>query len=246
MTSFALKTAALTLGAALGLVAQGRAQSVLTNPPPWTGSVAAGLTATRGNSETTVATVTADAKRKWADEELLLEGDGTYGDNSGTKSAESIHGCAQFNRSFTERFYYGLNVDALSDAIADINYRLTISPLVGYYVIKATNDTLKVEAGPGFVLQKLGATTTGYATLRLAEHYEHKFSDKAKLWQSFEILPQVNKFKNYYWDAEIGVETGLTQSISLRTYLQDTYYAIPASGRLKNDMKLVAAVAYKF
>jgi hypothetical protein len=32
----------------------------------------------------------------------------------------------------------------------------------------------------------------------------------------------------------------------LRVYLDDTYNNVPAPGRKKNDLKLVAAVAYKF
>ena len=137
-------------------------------------------------------------------------------------------------------------MDALSDVIASINYRLSVAPLVGYYLLKSTNDTLAVEAGPGAVIQKLGPSTRGFATLRFGERYEHQFSATAKLWQSFEIIPQVDKFKNYYVNAELGVETALTKEISLRTYLQDTYYNIPATGHLKNDLKLVTAIAYKF
>src|SRR5579863_6674428 len=245
----AVKAAIVTLGVAVVYAAKAQPAPPLltpTNAPPWTGSVAAGATLTRGNSDTTVATVNFDAKRKWADQELILEADGTYGDNDNVKNAESVHGSVQYNRDVTKRPYYGIKVDALNDEIAEIDYRLTISPLVGYYLIKGTNDQLAVEAGPSFVLQKLGPTTRGYATLRLAEKYEHKFGATARFWESFEILPQVDKFNNYYWDAEAGVESGLTKKTSLRVYLDDTYYNIPATGRLKNDAKLVAAVAYKF
>ena len=47
-------------------------------------------------------------------------------------------------------------------------------------------------------------------------------------------------------NAEIGIETGITTQISLRTYLQDTYDHEPAPGRQKNDLKFVTAIAYKF
>ena len=240
----------MTVGVAFTSQAQTPAP-VATTPvapatPPWTGSAAAGLTFTRGNSRTLLATVNLEAQHKWDLNELLLGADGTYGKSSGVKNAESIDGKAQYNRLLTERLYYGAKVDALSDAIASINYRLSISPLAGYYLIKGTNDTLAVEAGPGFVVQKLGATTRGYATLRLGERFEHKFSATAKLWQNFEIIPQVDKFNNYYVNAEIGIESAISKDWSLRSYIQDTYYNIPAPGRLKNDIKLVTGIAYKF
>jgi putative salt-induced outer membrane protein YdiY len=222
---------ALVLGGAVSAQAQNAptTPTIITNANPWTGSVAAGLTLTRGNSRTLLATANADAQRKWDANELLFGADGVYGKDQVTK-----------------RLYYGVKFDALTDEIADINYRLTLAPLAGYYLIKTTNNTLAVEAGPAGVLQKLGPTTRGYATLRLGERYEHNFNPHAKLWQSFEILPEVDRFNNYYADAEIGIETALTKKTSLRTYLQDTYYNIPAPGRQKNDAKLVAAIAYKF
>ncbi len=215
-------------------------------PSPWTTSAAAGLTLTRGNSKTLLATANLGSERKTADDQVLLGADATYGETSGVKNSESLHGFGQYNRQATTDFYYGLRLDALHDAIADVNYRLTLAPLVGYYLIKQTNTTLTVEAGPAFVYHEQGHITKGYATLRLGERFEHKFTATTRLWQTFEILPQVDKFDNYYINAEIGVESALTKHVSMRTYLQDTYYNIPAAGREKNDIKLVAAIAYKF
>ena len=59
-------------------------------------------------------------------------------------------------------------------------------------------------------------------------------------------LPQVDKFSNYILNAEAGIETAITKKLSQKTYLQDSYHSEPAPGRLKNDMRLVAALAYKF
>ena len=236
-------SAALALTAILGLSA--RAEDTVTKVP-WTGSVAAGLTFTRGNSRTLLGTVNVEADKKTKEDGWLLGAGAAYGKNTGVVNAKSIDGHGQYNRLLTERWYYGAKLDGLSDGVAGINYRLTLSPLAGYYLIKGTNDNLAVEAGPSAVIQKLGPTTTGYAALRFGERYDHKISSTAKLWQSFEFYPQVDKFKNYYWTAEIGVEAAITQDWSLRSFIQDSYYAIPAAGRLKNDIKLVTGIAYKF
>ena len=82
--------------------------------------------------------------------------------------------------------------------------------------------------------------------LRLAEKFEHKFNDKTKIWQSFEVLPEIEDFDNYILNAELGVETQLVQKLALRSYVQDTYDNQPAPGRKKNDIKLVTALVYKF
>jgi hypothetical protein len=73
-------------------------------------------------------------------------------------------------------------------------------------------------------------------------------SDRSRLWQTVELLPQVDDFNNYIVNAEIGIEADLSQNkrFSLRSFLQDTYNNVPAVGRERNDAKLVTAIACKF
>jgi putative salt-induced outer membrane protein len=222
------------------------AQTNLPPKPKWESSAAAGLTITRGNSDTEIVTASLLTAKKEKQNEYAFGIDGTYGKNNGEKNNEALHGFGQYNRLINDRAYGYLRLDALHDAIADVEYRITFSPGVGYYFIKNDITRLSGEVGPGFVYEKQGDDTSGYITLRLAEKLEHKFNERAKLWQTLEILPQVDNFDNTLFIAEIGVETALSQSFSLRTYLQDTYDTEPAPDREKNDMKLVAAIAYKF
>jgi putative salt-induced outer membrane protein YdiY len=136
----------------------------------------------------------------------------------------------------------------LHDAVADIRYRVTLSPGAGYYFIKNKTTDLSAEIGPGYVFEELGTNDLNFATLRVAEKFHHALTDRARIWESVEWLPQVDNFKNYIVNAEIGIEADITKDkrFSLRSYLQDTYNNVPAAGRLKNDLKLVTALAYKF
>lgn len=223
-----------------------------TNQVKWVGSASAGLTLTRGNSRTLLGTATIVDTAKWKQNELSLGADGAYGestiDNVNKETTDQLHGYAQYNRLFTERFYGYARVDGLHDGIADIQYRLALSPGVGYYFIKNKKTDLSAEVGPGYIVEKLGHTDHDYATLRIAEKFHYAFSDRARLWQTVEFLPEVDKFDNYIINFEIGVEADLSKSqkLTLRSYFDDTYNNQPAAGRLKNDLKLVTALAYKF
>lgn len=220
--------------------------------PHWESSAAAGLTLTRGNSDTLSATATATTAKKWDSNELTFGADGTYGSSkiNGVTSttANQIHGFGQYNRLFTERLYGYARLDGLHDDIADIRYRMTLSLGAGYYVIKTTNTDLSFEVGPGYVSQKLGDVTKNYMTLRFGEKFHHNLTEHARIWQTAELLPQVDDFNNYIVNFEIGIEADLSKSqkLTLRTYLDDTYNNVPAPGRKKNDAKLVTAIAYKF
>ncbi|HWD94640.1 MAG TPA: DUF481 domain-containing protein [Verrucomicrobiae bacterium] len=229
------------------------AQETVTTTNKWQSSVAAGLTLTRGNSDTEVANLTFATGKKWNQNELDFGADGTYGktkqngDNQTT--AESLHGFGQYNWLFTDRFYAYARVEGLHDGVAGVRYRLSLSPGAGYYFIKTKATQLSGEFGPGFIVQKLADEDQNtYATLRLGEKFNQALSDHARLWQTAEILPQVDKFDNYIVNFEIGIEADISSSkkLSLRSYLQDIYNHRPAPGRLKNDAKLVTAIAYKF
>jgi len=247
------KTVLLAIAVALSAAPIGTnttyGQAAPPAPPPapkWEKSAALGLTLTEGNSDTLLITGNLLAARKGVRNEIALGVDGTYGENNDVKNNETLHGFGQYNRLFTDRFYGYARLDGLHDAIADVEYRFTFSPGVGYYFIKNDQTRLSAEIGPGYIYEKQGDDERGYFTLRLAEKFEHKFNDKTKIWQSLEVLPELEDFDNYLVNAELGVETTLVDKLALRSYVQDTYDHDPAPGRKKNDIKLVTALVYKF
>ena len=225
----------------------GQAQDpALQKEPSWEKSAGLGLTLTRGNSDTLLFTANIQATKKQKDNEWNLGADATYGENEDVKNAESLRAYGQYNRLFTERFFGYARLEGFHDDVADVDYRITVGPGAGYYFVKEKDITLRGEVGPSFVHEKQGGTSDSYITLRLAERFDWKINERAKIWQGVEVLPQVDDWDNFIVNAEIGLETGVTTSLSLRTYLQDTYDNEPAPGREKNDLKFVTAIAYKF
>jgi len=212
----------------------------------WESSISAGLSLTKGNSETLLTTVAYKTRKKTRENEFTFGADGSYGENNSVKNNETLHGGGQFNHLFSERIYGFLNLEGLHDGIADLQYRFTFSPGAGYYFLKETNTTLAGEAGPGLIVQRLGGVDTTYATLRLAERFEHKLDNGARVWEKAEFLPQVNKLGNFLVNAEIGAEAALTKTLSLRVTVQDNFINQPAPGRKSNDVKLISGLVYKF
>ena len=228
-----------------------------TEPPKklWESVASLDLTLTRGNSRSFLGTLTLNTQRKWASDELLFGGAAGYG-NSTTKTStggevttetqDYLKGFGQFNHLFTDRLYAGLRVEGLHDNVADINYRFTVSPLAGYYFIKHTNTFLSGEVGPSLVTQELGHKSETYLGLRVGERFEHKFDGGARIWETLEWIPQVDDFANWILNAELGVSAPVTKSLDVRLVVQDNYNNRPARDRLKNDLKLLAGIGYRF
>jgi putative salt-induced outer membrane protein YdiY len=118
--------------------------------------------------------------------------------------------------------------------------------MAGYYFVKRTNTFLSGEVGPSFVFQQLGEVTDSYVGLRVGERFEHKFDGGAKIWETLEWIPEVDQFENWILNAEAGVSAPITKSLDVRLVAQDSYNNRPATGRLKNDLKLLAGVGYRF
>jgi putative salt-induced outer membrane protein len=213
---------------------------------PWASSVSAGLTLTRGNSHTLLYSGSIATDKKTPDNEFSLGAAGAYGSQDSVENVNNYSSFAQWNHLFSERFYAYARVDAMRDVIADLDYRFNLGPGAGYYLIKQTNTLLSVEAGVGYQYEHLGGEYNSFATARLAEKFEHKFGDRARLWESAEFLPQVNKLQNYAINFEVGVEASITKTFSLKTALDDTYQSEPAADHYRNDIKLISGVSYKF
>lgn len=218
-----------------------------TEKPQLETSASVGFTLTQGNNDTLLVTASVLGLKKWEMNELSLGADGSLGEVEGVKNNETLKGFSQYNRLFSNgRTFALLNVSALHDAIADVEFRGTVSPGLGHYFFKEEKFELSGELGPGFVYEKVGGITDHYMSLRAAESAKYKISDRARLWQKLEFVPQVDNFENYLVMAEIGIDSDLTEKLGLRLTIQDVYDNEPAAGRKSNDLRVVSSLRYKF
>jgi putative salt-induced outer membrane protein YdiY len=254
------RTAAAMLAACIVVGTGAAANAPATNAPPakkgWESVASAGVTLTSGNSKTFLATIGLNANRKWSHDEILLGASAGYGetttgtrapdDNRTDVTQEYVKGFSQYNHLFSARFYGGLRAEGLYDKIAAVDYRFTISPLAGYYIIKEPATSLGVEAGPSIVLEKVGGEENTYLGGRIAERYEYKFKNGAKIWESAEWITQLDEVENWIANAEAGISAPIVKSLDVRLVVQDSYDNRPAPDRLKNDFKLIAGFGYRF
>ncbi|HSH16577.1 MAG TPA: DUF481 domain-containing protein [Verrucomicrobiae bacterium] len=221
--------------------------------PKWSQSAGLGLTITEGNSDTVLVTASYGGSKKWRQNEVSIGLNGGYGENEGEKNNEYVKAFGQYNWLFgdSQRWYGFGRLDAMYDAIADIDYRFNVAAGLGDYFLKeGVNDNtrfnLSLEVGPGFVMEKIGGQEEEYATGYASEKFTWKISDRSRLWQSLDFSPQLDDLENHVTNFELGVASKLTEAMELRVVLTDTYRSEPAAGRDHNDLKVVASVNYTF
>ncbi|MDD5483320.1 MAG: DUF481 domain-containing protein [Kiritimatiellae bacterium] len=221
----------------------------------WNSEINAGLNLTRGNSKTLLVNGGILSEYIRNENELRLGLQGAYGESALTGNSASnkteqttvqnAKGTADYRRLFSERDYGYANGELMHDAIAGIDYRLIMGPGVGRYFLKSDLQKLSAEAGVAYVRQRREGDINNTVNLRVAQRYEIKFLEKSKLWESVELLPAFNDFSNYFINFEIGAEAPMAKDLSLRIVLQDQYNNRPARDKDKNDVQLIAGVAYK-
>jgi putative salt-induced outer membrane protein YdiY len=212
----------------------------------WNHSLSAGATLARGNTDTTLISADYTAVKKTPKDEYNGMLGMAYGEQDNKQTADNYKGSFQWNHLFTTNNYGYLRAEALRDYISDVDYRFTVGPGLGHYLIKGTNTTFAVGGGVNFEGQSLGNQGDTFATFRLADKFEQKINNHARIWQIVEFLPQVDRLQNYLVNFEVGAEAPFTKSLSLKAYLDDNFDSRPALDHVKNDVRLVTGMAFKF
>lgn len=235
-----MKKTILTTITGLGIL------SLSTSAAEWENSLDLGATITKGNSDSTLITAGITSALKEKSDEYLLNLFYTYGETEDDATNDDILANASWKHLVNEKQYLGARFDFLRDDIADLKYRATATAIAGTFLIKNDITRLSVEGGLGYTFEDQGGETNNYANLYFGEFFEHKFNESTKLYQSFTIFAPLDDFGNYNFISELGIETTLSKTLSLKVFVQNKYDAIPASGRDSNDVRFVTGISYKF
>ncbi len=225
------------------------------DPSVWDKTVSIGFNLTEGNSDTLLLNANAKASRDYQKNVWLFEIDGNYGESDSIDkddptapspketTQQDLTGNAEYQRLLTERFYTGFGTKYKYDDIADIDYRVTLKPVVGYYLVKDDEVKLSVDVGPGYVFEKVGGIKDDYFAPRISDRFEWKISETAKLFQSAEYIFDVSESDNYQVVGEAGIEAAINSWLSLIVKAKDEYDNLPAAGKERNDFSLISGLA---
>jgi putative salt-induced outer membrane protein YdiY len=223
--------------------------------PAWDTTVAAGVNLSRGNTRNMLVNGSVVSACKREKNEVKVGVEVNYGETEVTTTndtkkmdtnVQNSRAFMEYHRLLNERTYAYLNSEIRNDDIANLDYRLMVGPGMGQSLLKSDTQTLGVELGISYIQEQLaGVKADDYLALRVAEKYELKMSGTAKVWQSFEYLPDFEDFGRYLLNAELGAEAAMNARLSLRIVAQDKYNSEPAVGRKPNDFQLIGGLTYK-
>jgi putative salt-induced outer membrane protein YdiY len=216
----------------------------------WDKSLAAGFNLTSGNTETTLLNLAFAAKKEDSDGNIFDSSAAfNYGTDDNAKDANGdnvtrndVRGFARYDYLLSDDWYLGFGSSFLNDDLADIDYRITLDPSPGVYLLKNDDYKFRVEAGPSYLFEKVGGETDSYLAPRVAEKFDWIISCTSKFYEKAEVLFDVNNSDNYIVNAEAGIEAALSTDLALVFAVRNVYDNVPAPDREKNDLQTITSI----
>jgi len=220
----------------------------------WVGSVVAGAVLTRGNTESSTASVGAEATRRSDDTRIYLgagyyfanQRDNDTGENS--TIADNLFAKGKFDYFFTKKFFGYANVKYEKDRIASLDMRVTPGAGLGYQWIERAGLNFFTEAGLTYVHEAYSDPDEkrDYMAARAAYHLDFAFNSYVKGFHNFEIIPNVEEYEAFLIYTDVGIRADLTARLFLEGKAQMAYNSEPADNREKKDLRYTLGVGWSF
>lgn len=223
-------------------------EAPVKDPAIWDKSLNFGLNYTDGNSKTTNIYAGGLVARDYDNNAWRFQADYNYGaaadsaDEPKTENKNNFRAVADYRRVLENDWFAGAGTSFAHDEIADLQYRVVVSPSAGRYLIRDEDVKLSLEAGPSYVFEKLGDVDEDFAAARIADRFEWALSPTSKIFQFTEYLISFDDSSQYLVNAEIGIESALNSYLSLVLSVRDYYINKPAEGRVPNDVITITAL----
>jgi len=234
----------------------GRGETTLTweevsaiNPPPnkWHGSFSVGGSLDTGNTDRVVATVDADAERRFDNDRVGFHFLTRYAEEDDKVTARNTYGDMKFSHFFSDQWYVYLGMELLSDTFKDLHLRTTIGPGVGYQIWEDDIKDLSLEGGISYFSEdRINSADLQFATARFAANYSHKLTSRITFTDQLVIFPSLESFGDYTLRNEAGVHTHLGNGWKLKLANIWERDSNPSPGIKNDDMQWLLSLGYAF
>lgn len=234
----------------------GRAETALKwdeveaiNPPPnkWHGSLSVGATLDTGNTERLVASLAADAERRFDKDRIGFHFLTRYAEEDNNITARNTYGDMKISHFFRDQWYAYLVLELLSDTFKDLNLRTTIGPGMGYQAWEDDIKSLNFEGGISYFSEdRINSLDKQFATARFAANYSHKITSQITFTDQFVIFPSLEKTGDYTLRNEAGVQTQLGSGWILKLANIWERDSSPSPGVKNDDLQWLLSLGFSF
>lgn len=240
-------------------------------PQPWFrygGEISVGFNAATGNTETQGYHIALQLNPEFGDNAISVNGQLNRSEAkiSGTDetTASNWRVLAQYNRFFTEKWYWLLNNGWENDDLKDLNLRITGATGVGYRVWNEAMRILSLELGPAYVYENFARVEfladpddpesvvvenpdRDYATARFALNFEHGlWNPSTRFYHNDITMLRLDDANTFILQTVTGLRFDLFAGILAAAEIQFDWNNDPAEGARKEDFRYLFKLGYAF
>ena len=217
----------------------------------WGGFLDAGLSTTKGNSDTLSFSLAAKAIRAAPSDKITVYANSVFAKNSiagvSVDTAHAILGGVRGDFNVSSRtFMFGFT-DFQYDQFQELNLRNVLGGGYGVHLIKTKETMFDVYGGGAYdqayystgVTQKEGEITAG-------ESFTYKLSSRSSLTEQLDLFPNISTLGQYRFNFDSSAITKINNWLNWQITFADRYVSNPIPGIKKNDLLLTTGLRLTF
>ncbi len=217
----------------------------------WSGSADAGLSLSKGNSDTTSLAFAFNAVRKTTRDQIGVHANAIYASNSSTGSsvttANAVRGGVRYDLNLTDRSFIFALGDLEYDEFQDLDLRAVLGGGYGHRLVRNDRTSFDVFGGGSFNREFFSTGLRRSSGEILAgEEFSYKFSERTSLSERLVFYPNLSETGEYRLNFDISAVTQLNTWLNWHLSLSDRFLSNPVEGRDQNDILLSTGVRLAF
>jgi len=214
----------------------------------WKGTVEGGLNGSSGNSDNLSFRFGVGATRETSTMKTAAAASYTYASSDGEKTKSRGVFDLRNDWIVKDPWMFFATGKAEYDEFQDWDWRLSAFAGPGYYAIKNDRTKLLGRVGLGLTREIGGERNEIIPEGLIGVDFEHKLTERQKLFASVEWLPDLSNLWEYRVNAKAGWEILVDPEVNMTLKLgfEDRYNHNPGPDRKKNDTEYFALLAWTF
>lgn len=215
-------------------------------PTAWTGTVGAGLSFQRGNTDSTQASANADVSRTTIDDRILFHGLYVRNEVDGDTNANNTLLTGRYEHNLSPQWFGFGQADYERDTLNDLTFRQTYGSGVGYRFIRTEEIQLNLYTGLAYTIENniVEDNRKGVQAL-VGNEFVLNMSPDSVFRETFAYYPAMGNSKERY-QFQTTVTSKLVGIVALQVSFIAKYRGEVPEGNKHSDYTLITGLTAKF
>ena len=217
----------------------------------WEGALDAGLSTSRGNSDTLTVSSGLNAARTTLNDRLSTYLTLLFSENSTTgaplRTANTVQGGFRYDRNIRRRFFSFGFTDLEFDELKDLDLRTVVGGGLGWYAKQAERVRLALFSGGSFNQENFSSGVTRRSAEGLAgQELSYRLSSRVKFTERGIAYANLSDPGEYRLTLDGSLVTRISGRFGWHVTVSDRFLSNPILGTRKNDLLLTTGVRLTF